>query len=239
MLIGMAVADVSTWISIPTAQAPGYTPADTGADAWNVRKVNAFRNTWHGPEMADGTPVFNQRNAPKSTPAKSKPTKPTGGSGESAPQTQTGGAGGTFGGGDGAAPGSNCECGDQPVDPTIYLHHGTSLENARSIIQNGIDASRLNSGGAFFTTPSLEAAQGFAASTAGIGNPQAILVYGIAQSVYDALFKGGLAWDQQLNPPYGGEREFIFKEGAFESLDASLYGIYEPGDDGHLKFRLC
>jgi RHS repeat-associated protein len=51
MLIGMAVADVSTWISIPTAQAPGYTPADTGADAWNVRKVNAFRNTWHGPEM--------------------------------------------------------------------------------------------------------------------------------------------------------------------------------------------
>jgi hypothetical protein len=119
------------------------------------------------------------------------------------------------------------------------LHHGTSLENARSIIQNGIDASRLNSGGAFFTTPSLEAAQGFAASTAGIGNPQAILVYGIAQSVYDALFKGGLAWDQQLNPPYGGEREFIFKEGAFESLDASLYGIYEPGDDGHLKFRLC
>ena len=129
---------------------------------------------------------------------------------------------------------NGCGCGD---DPTIYLHHGTSLENAESIMQNGIDVSQL-SNGAFYATRDVLAAQGFAARAVDIGNAQAILVYGIAQSVLTSLLSGGLAREQLMNFPYADQTEFVFQEGAFDTLNASVFGIYEPVD-GKLRFRPC
>ena len=104
-------------------------------------------------------------------------------------------------------------------------------------MQNGIDVSRL-SNGAFYATRDVLAAQGFAARAVAIGNAQAILVYGIAQSVLNTLVSGGLAREQPMNFPYADQTEFVVQEGAFDTLNASVYGIYEPVD-GKLRFRPC
>ncbi len=182
-----------------------------------------------------GTDYWNQRNAPKSTPAKSTPSKPTGGSGGSAPQTQPGGgsAGGAFGGGGENGPVGSCGCGDS--DAIRSLYHGTTWNAADDIAQNGIrDPGRDNGDPDFYTTPDKQLAADWSGQRVTDDNPyRAILRFDVPESVLDAMKANGLAReDYFLN---SDAVEVRFKPGSWATLMQYLtahWWITGPREEG-------